>query len=364
MSTTASLCKLNLNNNLKIVRHENTVNILSLSHIHTLIEPTELNQINKLRQSRRPDRVSANILATDDGPVIDYRVRRLYVGVITLAEVQAVQTDGSLVAGSFTSVTWTWSVVEGWCAEVRLWVLAVHRGRCRGHGGPATRTALPQPTAMRVYRAVGTVTRPTWRAVGSAWTLVSHIHVFIRLNKDECKAEEIDDESLLKPMYHLNMGNLVDVQERHITNRKCRDSWIKVNLIGLVYCGKSKVLASLDIRVCHSLPALTGEVDSKLAFHSSLTEIIALNFSPRILSKGAADAARPILGLRVQSVKRAYLINCSPSINGESGIFPWEPHKRFLAFFQNFFGGGEEAWVPLLWERIGCQREIHERVIE
>ncbi|KAG8289376.1 hypothetical protein J6590_105602, partial [Homalodisca vitripennis] len=27
-----------------------------------------------------------------------------------------------------------------------------------------------------------------------------------------------------KPTCHLNLGNLMDVQERHIPNRKCRDS--------------------------------------------------------------------------------------------------------------------------------------------
>ncbi|KAG8252976.1 hypothetical protein J6590_045180 [Homalodisca vitripennis] len=36
---------------------------------------------------------------------------------------------------------------------------------------------------------------------------------------------------LQKPMCHLNLGNLMDVQERHITNRKCRDSG--VHSIGL-----------------------------------------------------------------------------------------------------------------------------------
>ncbi|KAG8255620.1 hypothetical protein J6590_088243 [Homalodisca vitripennis] len=30
-----------------------------------------------------------------------------------------------------------------------------------------------------------------------------------------------------KPMCHLNLGNLVDVQERHITDRKCRDSGVQ-----------------------------------------------------------------------------------------------------------------------------------------
>ncbi|KAG8272781.1 hypothetical protein J6590_033438 [Homalodisca vitripennis] len=52
-----------------------------------------------------------------------------------------------------------------------------------------------------------------------------------------------------KSMCHLNLGNLMDVQERHITNRKCSGSG---------------VLASLEIRVCYPLPALTGEVGSEL----------------------------------------------------------------------------------------------------
>ncbi|KAG8267758.1 hypothetical protein J6590_043838 [Homalodisca vitripennis] len=29
-----------------------------------------------------------------------------------------------------------------------------------------------------------------------------------------------------KPICHYNLGNLMDVQERHITNRKCRDSGV------------------------------------------------------------------------------------------------------------------------------------------
>ncbi|KAG8321610.1 hypothetical protein J6590_043195 [Homalodisca vitripennis] len=44
-----------------------------------------------------------------------------------------------------------------------------------------------------------------------------------------------------------DLGNHMDVQERHITNR---------------------AIASLDIRVCHSLPALTGQLDTELAFPS------------------------------------------------------------------------------------------------
>ncbi|KAG8250511.1 hypothetical protein J6590_100116 [Homalodisca vitripennis] len=30
-----------------------------------------------------------------------------------------------------------------------------------------------------------------------------------------------------KPMCHLNLGNLMDIQERHITNRKCRNSGVQ-----------------------------------------------------------------------------------------------------------------------------------------
>ncbi|KAG8319459.1 hypothetical protein J6590_091576 [Homalodisca vitripennis] len=50
-----------------------------------------------------------------------------------------------------------------------------------------------------------------------------------------------------KPMCNLNLGNFMDVQERHITNHKCRDPG-----------------------VCHSLPALTGEAGSERAFPSSV----------------------------------------------------------------------------------------------
>ncbi|KAG8252411.1 hypothetical protein J6590_057837 [Homalodisca vitripennis] len=56
-----------------------------------------------------------------------------------------------------------------------------------------------------------------------------------------------------KPMCHLNLCNLMDVQELPINSRKCQHS-------ELVEFPKS--LASLNIN--HSLPLLTGEAGSKL----------------------------------------------------------------------------------------------------
>ncbi|KAG8336875.1 hypothetical protein J6590_035575 [Homalodisca vitripennis] len=59
-----------------------------------------------------------------------------------------------------------------------------------------------------------------------------------------------------KPMCHLNLCNLMHVQEQHITNSKSR-FWV------------SKLLPSLDKRAYHLLPALAGETASKLASPSS-----------------------------------------------------------------------------------------------
>ncbi|KAG8316505.1 hypothetical protein J6590_049629 [Homalodisca vitripennis] len=66
-----------------------------------------------------------------------------------------------------------------------------------------------------------------------------------------------------KWMCHFNLGNPMDVQERHMSRfwGGCKDS-----SIGLVYCGR--LLLELG-RACHSLPALTGEAGSELASTSS-----------------------------------------------------------------------------------------------
>ncbi|KAG8334530.1 hypothetical protein J6590_087990 [Homalodisca vitripennis] len=61
-----------------------------------------------------------------------------------------------------------------------------------------------------------------------------------------------------KPMCHLNLANLMDVEKRHITNSKCRDFWEQ---------GKS-FLKPMNKGVL-SLSALTGDADSELASPSS-----------------------------------------------------------------------------------------------
>ncbi|KAG8290685.1 hypothetical protein J6590_077834 [Homalodisca vitripennis] len=53
------------------------------------------------------------------------------------------------------------------------------------------------------------------------------------------------DNSTLKPTCHLNLGNLIDVQEKPITNCKCRDSRMTVG-VGGVCSLTSEVLASLN----------------------------------------------------------------------------------------------------------------------
>ncbi|KAG8334020.1 hypothetical protein J6590_098739 [Homalodisca vitripennis] len=68
-----------------------------------------------------------------------------------------------------------------------------------------------------------------------------------------------------KPMCHSNLGNLMDVQERHIANRKCRDSGVLGQFDRSIRSLTSEVLVSLNIRVCHPVPAFTGEAGSELA---------------------------------------------------------------------------------------------------
>ncbi|KAG8258587.1 hypothetical protein J6590_027680 [Homalodisca vitripennis] len=63
------------------------------------------------------------------------------------------------------------------------------------------------------------------------------------------------------PMRHLNLGNLMDVQERHITVRRL-----------------SEVLARLNMWVC--LLALTGEAGSELASHFSRRHDLRLEAAP------------------------------------------------------------------------------------
>ncbi|KAG8291938.1 hypothetical protein J6590_049852 [Homalodisca vitripennis] len=69
---------------------------------------------------------------------------------------------------------------------------------------------------------------------------------------------------LQKPMYYFNLGNLMDVQKRHITNRICRDSgvhgqfdrssllWEMTVGVGGVCSLTSEVLVNLNKGVPHS----------------------------------------------------------------------------------------------------------------
>ncbi|KAG8282620.1 hypothetical protein J6590_033324 [Homalodisca vitripennis] len=80
-----------------------------------------------------------------------------------------------------------------------------------------------------------------------------------------------------KPMCYLNLGNLMDVQERHITNRKCRDSGVQGQF------DRSSILRETTVEVrfltirgssnlnkgVPPLPALTGEAGAELASPSS-----------------------------------------------------------------------------------------------
>ncbi|KAG8281316.1 hypothetical protein J6590_061653 [Homalodisca vitripennis] len=84
--------------------------------------------------------------------------------------------------------------------------------------------------------------------------------------------------------YHLNLGNLKDVQERHITNNKFLDSGVQG------YIDRStlpwKMTVGLDVWR-GPLPALTGEAGSEMTspfFRGDMTEINILNSSTWILT--------------------------------------------------------------------------------
>ncbi|KAG8282889.1 hypothetical protein J6590_027323 [Homalodisca vitripennis] len=70
----------------------------------------------------------------------------------------------------------------------------------------------------------------------------------------------------------------MDVQERHITNRKCRDVGAE---------GEWRSL-SLDIRECYFLATLTGDFGTELAFPSYMTEMY-----PILLLMGSRQEATP-----------------------------------------------------------------------
>ncbi|KAG8250785.1 hypothetical protein J6590_094240 [Homalodisca vitripennis] len=58
----------------------------------------------------------------------------------------------------------------------------------------------------------------------------------------------------------LNLGNFMDIQDRHITNCKCRDSGMTVEVSGVHFLR----IREASNRGCHPLPALTGETGSQL----------------------------------------------------------------------------------------------------
>ncbi|KAG8276213.1 hypothetical protein J6590_070374 [Homalodisca vitripennis] len=72
------------------------------------------------------------------------------------------------------------------------------------------------------------------------------------------------------PMCHLNLGNLMDVQERHITNRKCRD-YLVILEDDVSWWGsfsKYQMFLLASTRLCYPLSALIREDGSKLCPNS------------------------------------------------------------------------------------------------
>ncbi|KAG8261080.1 hypothetical protein J6590_082112 [Homalodisca vitripennis] len=84
---------------------------------------------------------------------------------------------------------------------------------------------------------------------------------------------EYNYPSSKKPTCHSNLGNLINVQEQHITNHECRDSGVdsslprEMTVRGSFPNYRRFMLPSTE--EYHLLPALTKEAGSELAFPSS-----------------------------------------------------------------------------------------------
>ncbi|KAG8320248.1 hypothetical protein J6590_072702 [Homalodisca vitripennis] len=83
------------------------------------------------------------------------------------------------------------------------------------------------------------------------------------------------------PTCHVNLNNLIDFQERQISRFwGARSCWVSP---------VSKVLTSLDTRVCHPMPALLQEAGSKaglLFFREDMTKIHTLTSSSWVYRMG------------------------------------------------------------------------------
>ncbi|KAG8334152.1 hypothetical protein J6590_096665 [Homalodisca vitripennis] len=78
---------------------------------------------------------------------------------------------------------------------------------------------------------------------------------FLRRSIDPEREAKFNHVSLEnhKPMGHLNLGNLMDLQEWEITYRKCRNAGVQL----VVFVPEmAQVLASLNIRACYPYPCL------------------------------------------------------------------------------------------------------------
>ncbi|KAG8277954.1 hypothetical protein J6590_032002 [Homalodisca vitripennis] len=101
-----------------------------------------------------------------------------------------------------------------------------------------------------------------------AWLLLGWM-----IAKPSCPCKQPTSPPLVvvrKRMGHLNLGNLMDVQERHITNR-CRNSGVYLLRVMTVGVCEVRPLRLKDIRICHTLFAFTGYAGSELAFRGDIT---------------------------------------------------------------------------------------------
>ncbi|KAG8251080.1 hypothetical protein J6590_088162 [Homalodisca vitripennis] len=101
-------------------------------------------------------------------------------------------------------------------------------------------------------------------AVGSSNSDECTATVLNKGSPNPCQADHTQQASQQKTMCHLNMGNLIHVQERHITNRKCRDSGMTVG-VGGVCSLTSEVLLSLN----KVPPLLPGRCSALILSHES-----------------------------------------------------------------------------------------------
>ncbi|KAG8241535.1 hypothetical protein J6590_085027 [Homalodisca vitripennis] len=107
----------------------------------------------------------------------------------------------------------------------------------RGAAGVAVTVVVLSPYGLQMDTSYQEQLKGESRDILSCVTLAeilleeSENATFCCINSDWCApSSRTYHWSQQKPMCHSNLGNLMDVQERHITNRKCRDPGVLASL--------------------------------------------------------------------------------------------------------------------------------------